>query len=217
MIFELSDGFAVSLVLIQQVSPLLLANTLPLRVLFVCRFQVHYLGTLLFYHLCTVLWVTLAQIEVLNEDFTLFLLQVKCIAQLAHRVLVLDDLLSQIVVQQLIQCLSLLLLRLHQFVVFTLQITQIALKCFHLRLLGLVVILLALELAFEISDDLLVHEEVILFIDKYSLQLFVLVAEVVALNCHAVDISLPLELKLLDILFVACFEYSFLIFDDLPD
>lgn len=79
------------------------------------------------------------------------------------------------------------------------------------------VILLALELAFEISDDLLVHEEVILFIDKYSLQLFVLVAEVVALNCHAVDISLPLKLKLLDILFVACFEYSFLIFDDLPD
>lgn len=61
------------------------------------------------------------------------------------------------------------------------------------------------------------HKQIVLFVNEYSLQLLVLISEVVALHCYAVDVSLPLQLELFQVLLVACFENPFLVLDDLAD
>lgn len=100
---------------------------------------------------------------------------------------------------------------------FRLQFTQVPFKRFDLRFLGLIIFYLALQLSLKIGYYLLVHQQIVFFIDQDSLHFFIPVSEFVALDCHSKYLVFFLLFQLFQVFLVPCFEYLLLVFYDLAD
>ena len=119
---QLDDSFIIPLILIEQVGPLLLTLTLSILKFFIGCFICKYLLRLVLKQSRTILRISLSQIEMIDIDLSFLLLRLQDLSQLSDHPLILQDLLSQIIVEQLVQRCGLLLLRFDQIVMLALQL-----------------------------------------------------------------------------------------------